>query len=53
MVSEAQFVLSTGSALMLGAAYDGVAQVPTASGSTVPMMKFTMNVAHPGRRALR
>jgi len=43
MVSEAQFVLSTGSALLLGAAYDGVAQVPTASGSTVPMMKFTMN----------
>ena len=43
MVSEAQFVLSTGSALLLGAAYDGVAQVPTASGGTVPMMKFTMN----------
>ncbi|MFI5067198.1 MAG: hypothetical protein ACHP9Z_24890 [Streptosporangiales bacterium] len=43
MVSEAQFVLSTGSALLLGAAYDGVAQVPTASGSAVPMMKFTMN----------
>lgn len=43
MVSEAQFVLSTGSALLLGASYDGVAQVPTANGTTVTMMKFTMN----------
>ncbi len=42
MITEAQFVLSTGSALLLGASYQGVAQVPTASGSTVPMMKFTM-----------
>lgn len=42
MVSQAQFVLSTGSALLLGAAYDGVAQVPAANGGTVPMMKFTM-----------
>jgi hypothetical protein len=42
MVSEAQFVLSSGSALLLGASYQGVAQVPTASGQTVPMMKFTM-----------
>jgi hypothetical protein len=42
MVSEAQFVLSAGSALLLGASYQGVAQVPTASGQTVPMMKFTM-----------
>ena len=42
MVTEAQFVLSTGSALLLGASYQGVAQVPTASGRTVPMMKFTM-----------
>ena len=43
MVSEAQFVLSTGSALLLGASYDGVAQVPAANGTTVAMMKFTMN----------
>jgi hypothetical protein len=43
MVTEAQFSLTTGSALLLGTAYDGVAQVPTASGRTVAMMKFTMN----------
>ena len=42
-VSEAQFTLVTGSALLLGAAYQGVAQVPTASGTAVPMMEFTMN----------
>lgn len=42
-VSEAQFTLVTGSALLLGASYKGVAQVPTASGTTVPMMEFTMN----------
>jgi hypothetical protein len=42
-VSEAQFTLVTGSALLLGASYRGVAQVPTASGNTVPMMEFTMN----------
>jgi hypothetical protein len=42
-VSEAQFTLVTGSALLLGASYKGVAQVPTASGNTVPMMEFTMN----------
>jgi hypothetical protein len=42
-VSEAQFTLVTGSALLLGAAYKGVAQVPTASGNPVPMMEFTMN----------
>jgi hypothetical protein len=42
-VSEAQFTLVTGSALLLGASYKGVAQVPTASGKTVPMMEFTMN----------
>jgi hypothetical protein len=43
MVTEAQFSLTTGSALLLGTAYDGVAQVPTASGATVAMMKFTMS----------
>jgi hypothetical protein len=43
-VSEAQFTLVTGSALLLGASYQGVAQVPTATpGKTVPMMEFTMN----------
>ncbi|MGH3121076.1 MAG: hypothetical protein ACRDND_08590 [Streptosporangiaceae bacterium] len=42
-VSEAQFTLVTGSALLLGASYKGVAQVPTASGKAVPMMEFTMN----------
>jgi hypothetical protein len=43
-VSEAQFTLVTGSALLLGASYKGVAQVPTATpGRTVPMMEFTMN----------
>jgi len=42
-VSAAQFTLVTGSAELLGTAYDGVAQVPTADGGAVPMMKFTMN----------
>jgi hypothetical protein len=42
-VSEAQFTLVTGSALLLGASYKGVAQVPTAGGKAVPMMEFTMN----------
>ena len=42
-VSEAQFTLITGSAVLLGASYTGVAQVPTASGKAVPMMEFTMN----------
>ena len=42
-VSQAQFTLVTGSALLLGASYQGVAQIPTASGTTVPMMEFTMN----------
>lgn len=43
-VSTAQFTLVTGSALLLGASYQGVAQVPTATpGKTVPMMEFTMN----------
>jgi hypothetical protein len=42
-VSQAQFTLVTGSALLLGASYQGVAQVPAASGKAVPMMEFTMN----------
>jgi hypothetical protein len=42
-VSQAQFTLVTGSALLLGASYQGVAQVPTARGKAVPMMEFTMN----------
>jgi hypothetical protein len=41
-VSTARFVLSTGSATLLGAAYQGVAQVPTAGGGTVAMMEFKM-----------
>ena len=42
-VSGAQFTLVTGSALLLGASYKGVAQIPTAGGPAVPMMEFTMN----------
>ena len=42
-VSGAKFTLVTGSALLLGASYQGVAQIPTAGGQTVPMMEFTMN----------
>jgi hypothetical protein len=43
-VSQAQFTLVTGSALLVGTSYKGVAQVPTASpGQTVPMMEFTMS----------
>ena len=42
-VSAVQFTLVTGSALLLGASYQGVAQVPTAGGKAVPMMEFTMN----------
>ncbi len=42
-VSGAQFTLVTGSALLLGASYQGVAQIPAAGGQTVPMMEFTMN----------
>jgi hypothetical protein len=43
MVSDLQFSLVTGSAQLLGAAYQGVVQVPTADGRTVPMMEFTMH----------
>jgi len=42
-VTGAQFTLVTGSALLVGAAYHGVAQVPTSGGGTVAMMKFTMS----------
>jgi hypothetical protein len=50
-VSGAQFTLVTGSALLLGASYQGVAQVPTASGKAVPMMGVHHELADPGRRA--
>ena len=46
-VSGAQFTLVTGSALLVGASYQGVAQVPTAGGKAVPMMEFTMNSMTP------
>ena len=35
-------VLTAGSARLVGLAYDGVAEVPRASGRPVPMMKFTL-----------
>jgi hypothetical protein len=35
-------VLTAGSARLVGLAYDGVAQVPRASGRLVPMMKFSL-----------
>lgn len=41
-ISEAQFGLTTGTAVMHGATYDGTADVPTASGATVKMLKFSM-----------
>jgi hypothetical protein len=43
MVSDLQFSLVTGSAQLLGAAYKGVVQVPTARGRTLPMVEFRMN----------
>ena len=42
-VSGAQFSLVTGSALLQGSAYQGVAHVPVAGGGTVDMMRFTMS----------
>jgi hypothetical protein len=42
-ITEAQFSLTTGSAVMGGAVYDGTAEVPTASGGTVEMLKFSMS----------
>jgi hypothetical protein len=42
VITAAQFSLTTGSAVMGGATYDGTAEVPTASGSTVEMLKFSM-----------
>jgi len=42
VITAAQFSLTTGSAVMNGATYDGTAEVPTASGSTVEMLKFSM-----------
>ena len=42
-ISAAQFSLATGTAVMHGATYDGTAEVPTASGATVTMLKFSMS----------
>jgi hypothetical protein len=42
MAAAAQSSLTADSALLVGLAYDGTAQVPTANG-TVTMMKFTMS----------
>ena len=42
-ITEAQFGLTTGTAVMHGATYDGTAEVPTASGATVQMLKFSMS----------
>jgi hypothetical protein len=42
-ITEAQFGLTTGTAVMHGATYDGTAEVPTASGAKVQMLKFSMS----------
>jgi hypothetical protein len=42
-ITAAQFGLTTGTAVMHGATYDGTADVPTASGATVRMLKFSMS----------
>ncbi len=51
MISEAQFSLTTGTAVMNGASYDGTAEVPTASGANVKMLKFSMSSLDPDRLA--
>jgi hypothetical protein len=42
-ISEAQFSLTTGTAVMNGATYQGTAEVPTASGGKIKMLKFHMS----------
>lgn len=42
-ITAAQFGLTTGTAVMHGATYDGTVEVPTASGATVRMLKFSMS----------
>jgi hypothetical protein len=42
-ISAAQFGLTTGTAVMHGATYDGTVEVPTASGTSVRMLKFSMS----------
>jgi hypothetical protein len=42
VASSVPAVLDAGSAKLVGLAYDGVAQVPVASGGTQPMMKFSL-----------
>ena len=42
-ITAAQFGLTTGTAVMHGATYDGTVEVPTAGGATVQMLKFSMS----------
>ena len=42
-ITAAQFGLTTGTAVMHGATYDGTVEVPTAGGATVRMLKFSMS----------
>lgn len=42
-ITAAQFGLTTGTAVMHGATYDGTVEVPTASGASVRMLKFSMS----------
>jgi hypothetical protein len=42
-ITAAQFGLTTGTAVLHGATYDGTVEVPTASGATVQMLKFSMS----------
>jgi hypothetical protein len=42
-ITAATFGLTTGTAVMHGATYDGTVEVPTASGATVRMLKFSMS----------
>jgi len=42
-ISAAQFGLTTGTAVMHGATYDGTVEVPTAGGASVRMLKFSMS----------
>lgn len=42
-ISAAAFGLTTGTAVMHGATYDGTVEVPTAGGASVRMLKFSMS----------
>jgi uncharacterized protein DUF6114 len=53
VASSVPAVLDAGSAKLVGLAYDGVAQVPMASGGSQPMMKFSLqSVTLTGRPTL-